>query len=114
MTGHHQISSKIKLRLFTACFNRVNDKAKFLLLKWKKNLIVLPSLWSDDMDIETLENFQNIHLVLTKKVVHFDQLRQWQKTDVNRRLLMDSFYRITKLPINNLLGDFKIELILSF
>ena len=30
-------------------------------MRWKKNLIVLPSLWSDDMDIETIEFFQNIH-----------------------------------------------------
>ena len=29
--------------------------------------------------------------VLTKNVVHFDQLGGWQKTDVNRRLLIDFF-----------------------
>ena len=28
----------------------------------KKNLIVFPSVWSDDMDIETVETFQNSHL----------------------------------------------------
>ena len=29
---------------------------------------------------------------LIKEVVHFGQLRQWQKTDVNRRLLIDFLY----------------------
>ena len=28
MTGHRRITSKIKLRLFISCFNRVNDRAK--------------------------------------------------------------------------------------
>ena len=28
-------------------------------MRWRKNLTVLPSLWSDDMDIEIIEVFQN-------------------------------------------------------
>ena len=57
-----------------------------------KNLIVRPPLWSDDMDIETTDVFQYIHVGDTdEKVVHFDQLRNRQKTDVNRRLLIDLF-----------------------
>ena len=44
------------------------------------------------MDIETIEVFQNSNLGGTnKKVVHFDKLRHLQKTDVNRRLLIDFF-----------------------
>ena len=32
------------------------------LLRWKKKLIVLLSLWSDDMDIEAREVFEKRHL----------------------------------------------------
>ena len=59
-----------------------------MIIEWKKRLF-LPSLWSDDMDIEIIEIFTLE--VLTNKVVHFDQLRHWQKTDVNGRLLIDFF-----------------------
>ena len=83
-------------------------------MRSKKNLIVLPSLWSDDMDIEIIEVFHNSHLRGTdNKSRSFDQLRHWELTDVNRKLLIDFFLLATKLPIENLLGDFKIELILS-
>ena len=51
--------------------------------------MILTSLWSDDIDIETIEVSQNTLEVLTEKVVHFDQLEHWKKTDVNRRLLID-------------------------
>ena len=61
-------------------------------MRWKKNLIALLFLWSDKMDIETIEVFQNSNLGGTnKKVVHFDKLRHLQKTDVNRGLLIDFF-----------------------
>ena len=30
-------------------------------MRWKKKLIILPYLWSDDMDIEAIEVFQNSH-----------------------------------------------------
>ena len=65
-----------------------------------RNLFVLPSLWSDDMDIETIEVFQNNHLgvtrqVLPNKFVHFNQLRYWHKNDVNRRVMIDFFYVTT-------------------
>ena len=44
------------------------------------------------MDIETTESFETATLeVLMKEAVHLDQLRHWQKTDVNRRLLIDFF-----------------------
>ena len=51
--------------------------------------MILTYLWSDDIDTETIEVFQNTLEVLIKKVVHFDQLEHWKKTDVNRRLLID-------------------------
>ena len=60
MTDQRRIPLKTK-RLFTLCFHRANDKVKFDY--WgKKNLIVLSSLWSDDMDIKTIEVSQNSHL----------------------------------------------------
>ena len=59
---------------------------------WKKNLIVLPSLWFNGMDIETIAIFQNSHLGGTdQKVLNFDQLRHWQKADVSKKLLIDFF-----------------------
>ena len=45
MTGHHQIPSKIKLRLFTSRFNRGNHKAKFDYWDGRKILLFL-SLYS--------------------------------------------------------------------
>ena len=66
---------------------------------WKKNLIALLFLSSDDMDIETREVFQNNHLGGTdQKVVNFDQLRHLRKTDVNRKLLINFFKPATYLP----------------
>ena len=56
MIGHYQIPSKIKACLFTSCLNGANDRANDRLL----------------FKTVTLE-------VLTKKIVHFDQLRHWQK-----------------------------------
>ena len=41
--------------MFASCFNRANNEAK-------KNLIVLLPLWSNDIDIETIEVFQNCQL----------------------------------------------------
>ena len=62
------------------------------------------------MDIETPEIFQTVTLVvLTKKAVHFDQLRHWQKINVNIKLWIK-----IKLRTDNLLGAFKLELILLF
>ena len=61
-------------------------------MRWKKNLIVLLSLWSDDMDIETIEVFHNSDLGGNdQKAAHFDQLKHWQKTEVNRSLLIKFF-----------------------
>ena len=69
-------------------------------------LIVLPSLWSDDMDKRLQRFFRTVTLdVLIKKVVYFDQMRHWQKTDINKRLLIDFFSPPTELPIDNLLGE---------
>ena len=45
MTGHHQIPSKIKPRLFTSRFTRANDKAKFDYWDGRKILLFL-SLYS--------------------------------------------------------------------
>ena len=47
---------KIKPCFFTSCFNRANGRAKFDY--WCERKIVLPSLWSDNMDIETKDIFQ--------------------------------------------------------
>ena len=59
-----------------------------LIIKVEEKIIVLLSLWSDDMDIKKIKFFETVTLeVLTKKVVHFNQLRHWQKTDVIRKLL---------------------------
>ena len=59
---------------------------------WKKNLIVLPSLWFNGMDIETIAIFQDSHLGDTdQKVLHFGQLRHCQKADVSKKLLIDLF-----------------------
>ena len=42
------------------CFNKVNDRGK--LGHWdEKNLVVLPSLWSDDKYTEKLDSFGNSH-----------------------------------------------------
>ena len=61
-------------------------------MRWKKSLLVLSSLWSDDI-IKGLQRFFKTVIMeeLTKKVVHFDQLRHRPKTGVNRRLLTDFF-----------------------
>ena len=65
---------------------------QILIIKVEEKIIVLLSLWSDDMDIETIKVFETVTLkVLTSKVVHFDQLRYWHKTDVIRRLLIEFF-----------------------
>ena len=45
-----------------------------------------------DLETKDLQIFKTATLeVLTKKVVHFDQLTYWQMTDANRRLLIDFF-----------------------
>ena len=61
MAGHHRILSKIKSRLFTSCFNRATIEQSLIIYVGEK-LIVVPSLWPDDMDIETTEVFQNSQL----------------------------------------------------
>ena len=63
-----------------------------LIVEVVKSLLFFSSVWSDDMDIETIEVFQTVTFeVLTKKVVHFKQPRYWQKTDVNRKPLIEFF-----------------------
>ena len=91
MTGRHRIPSKIKPLLFTSCLNRANDRAKFDY--WdQKEVIILPFLWSDDMDIETIEVFQNSHFGGTdQKSCSFWPARALEKTYVNRRLLIKFF-----------------------
>ena len=73
-------------------------------MTWRKNLIFLPSLWSDDIDIEIIEVFQNSKL--TKKAIYFDQQRHWQKSDVNRRLMIDFFLLATKTTYRKIFGRF--------
>ena len=49
-----------------------------------------------DMDIDTMYVFQNRNLGVTdQKTVHFNQLRHWQNTNVNRRLPIDFFLPAT-------------------
>ena len=58
----------------------------------RKTLFFLPSLWSNDMDIEAIEVFQMNPLgSADQKAFHFDQLRHRQKNDVNRRLVINFF-----------------------
>ena len=64
-----------------------------MIIEVEKSVIVIVSLWSDDMDIRPIEFLETATLeVLMKETVHFDQLRHWQKADVNKRLLIDLFY----------------------
>ena len=59
MTDYHWIPSKIKPYLFTSCFNRANDRAKFNYWGGRKTLLFF-CLWSDDIDIvKTMEVLQN-------------------------------------------------------
>ena len=79
MTAHCQMPSKTKPRFFISCLNRTNDRAKFDYWDGKKTYCS-PSPWSDDMDIETMEVFQNSHfgnlwsLLLFLKVCIFENL----------------------------------------
>ena len=78
---------KLKCRLFTLCFNRANDRAKFDYRGRRKKLLSfrlcgLMTWWFPKT--VTLE-------VLTKEVVHFDQLTALAKNDVNRGLLLCFF-----------------------
>ena len=57
-------------------------------LRWRKNLIVLPYRWYDGMDVETIEIFGNRRLESTDQR-NCDQLRHWKSTDVNRKWLFD-------------------------
>ena len=67
------------------------------------------------MEIETIEVFQSSYLEGTdQKVAHFDQLRNWLKIGVNIRLLINFFQPASRLLIDNLFRDFKIELIFFF
>ena len=77
MTGHRQTTSKIKSCFFTTCLNRANDRAI------ERSLII---------EVEGKRFFKTVTLkVLTKKVVFFYQIRHWQKTYFNRRLLLEFF-----------------------
>ena len=58
-----------------------------LIIELEEKPYCFPSLWSNKMDIETIEVFQNNHRGGTDQK-NFDQLRHCQKTDVNRRLLI--------------------------
>ena len=50
-------------------------------------LYYLLCLWYDDMDIVNLEETTTLE-VMTKEVLYFDQLRHWQNTGVNWRLII--------------------------
>ena len=92
MTGHHQIPLKIKRHLFTSCFNIANDRVKFDYWGRRKTWLFF-DLYGMMTWIWRLQRFfKTVTLeVLTKKVAHFDQLRHWQKIDVNRKMLVDFF-----------------------
>ena len=90
VTRHRRIPSKIKARMFTSCFNKANDRAKSDYWGGRKTLLLF-LVYGLMTCIETIEVFPNNHLGSTdQKNVYFDQLRHWQKTDVNRGLLIDS------------------------
>ena len=72
--GHRWRRSKLKPRLFTSYFNRANDRAKFDYWEGKKTLLLF-RLYRLMTSIEGPWTCE----VLTKKVIHFDQLRHWQK-----------------------------------
>ena len=47
-----------------------------VIIEVEKSVIVIVSLWSDDMDIRPIEFLETVTLeVLMKETVHFDQLR---------------------------------------
>ena len=48
------------------------------------------------MDIKTTKVFQNINIGGTDQTVHFNQLRHWQNTNINRRVLIDEVYEVSK------------------
>ena len=93
VTRHRRIPSKIKPRLFTSCLNRTNDRTRFEYWGGRKILLLFHLYglmrWVSRLYIFFFETV--IRDVLTKKVVHFDQLRHWQKTNLNRRLLIGFF-----------------------
>ena len=78
--------------VFTSCLNRANDWAKFDSWAGTKTLLyfrlfsLMTWIWrlSRFLETATLK-------VLSKEVVQSDQLRHWQNTDYNRRLLIDFF-----------------------
>ena len=77
---------KNKTSIVYLIFQYSQLQSEMWLLRWKRNVIVVSSQWSDDMDIETIEVFQKSHLG-SKKVIYFDQLRHWQETDINKSLI---------------------------
>ena len=89
----YQIPSKTKPQLFNSCFNRSNDRAKFNYWGWRKTLLLF-LLYS--LTIWILRPWRFLKTVtlaaLTKKYFYFDKLRNWKKTAVNRRLLIDFLY----------------------
>ena len=114
MRGHRRILSKIKPCLFTWCFNRANDRVKFDYWGGTKPYCSSVSMvWWHGCRAYIAFSKQSLWTYWPKKVVH---LTNWgtKKTNVNRMLLIDIFLPATYLPIDNLLGDFKIQLILSF
>lgn len=78
-------------KLNLVCSPHVSTEWIFI-IEVEGNLINLPSLWSDDMDIDTLDVFQNRHLGgPDQKSVQYDQLRHWQNTDVKEACWSTSF-----------------------
>ena len=61
MTGHHQIPSKIKSRLFSSFLKILPTIERSLIIEVEKKNF-LSSLWPDDMDLDTIEVLQNSHL----------------------------------------------------
>ena len=56
MTGHRQMPSKIKPRLFISRLNRTNDRGK-LDIETEEKLTGPLFLWSNEMDIESVKVF---------------------------------------------------------
>ena len=82
---------KMKPPLFISCLNRTNNTVSLIIEPGEKNFVLL-FLWSDNMDIETIEVFQNSYFGGTDlDCCSYNQLLRWQKTDVIRRLLIKFF-----------------------
>ena len=115
MTCHRRIPLKIKPRLFISYLNKANGREKFDYWDGRKNLLFFVSLvwWHGCRDYRDFSK-QSPWSYWPRKLFILTSWGAGKKLNVNRMLLIKLLKPATKLPIDNLLGDFKIELILFF